>query len=143
MGLLLIFAMPLLLGCGSDSGSDGGDDARLHGTWTYERVVNAGKESPAELLNRAPVVTFDDNQMIRQKGDEVVDSWSYKTDAAQDPKRITITMGEPGKEKDYHHYYTIEGDTLTMCHANDTFSNPFNIQLEPDAYFTVYRRAKE
>ena len=139
IGLLLMIATPLTIGCGSNSGGD----SRLQGTWKYKQIVNAGKETPEELLNRAPTVTFDGNKMIRKEGDKAVDNWTYKTDATQDPKRMTITMGEPGKEKDYHHYYTIEGDTLTTCHANKTFSNPFNIQLEPGAYFVVYTRVKE
>lgn len=137
--LVLAITMPLLLGCGSS----GGGDAQLKGTWKYTQIVNAGKETPAELLNRAPTVTFDGHKMIRKEGDKVVDTWTYKTDGTHDPKRMTVTMGEPGKEKDYHHYYTIEGDTLTTCHANKKFTNPFNIKLEPGAYFVVYTRVKE
>jgi uncharacterized protein (TIGR03067 family) len=138
-GLLFVITMSLLPGCGSDSAGD----PQLSGTWKYTQVVTNGKEAPAELLSRAPTVTFEGNKMIKKKGDKVVDTWTYKIDATQDPKRLTITMGEPGEEKDYHSYYTIEGDTLTTCHANKKFSNPFNIQLEPGAYFTVYTRVKE
>ncbi len=138
IGLLLVVTMSSLPGCGANSGGD----AQLKGTWKYTQIVNAGKETPAELLNRAPTVSFDGHKMIRKEGDEVVDNWTYTVDATQDPKRITITMGEPGKQKDYPHYYKIEGDTLTMCHANKTFSNPFNIKLEPSAYFSVYTRVK-
>ncbi len=136
IGLLFVFTMSLLLGCGPNSGGD----AQLKGTWKYTQIVNAGKETPADLLKRAPTVTFDGHKMIRKKGDKVVDTWTYKTDGTQNPKRMTITMGEPGKEKDYHEYYTIVGDTLTTCHANKEFSNPFNVKLEPGAYFTVYTR---
>ena len=137
IGLLIGFTMTLLLGCSANSGGD----AQLKGTWKYTQIVNAGKETPAELLKRAPTVTFDGYKMIRKEGDKVVDTWSYKIDATHDPKRMTVTMGEPGKEeKDYHHYYTIEGDTLTTCHANKKFSNSFSVKLEPGAYFTVYTR---
>jgi len=139
IGLLFMVAMSFALGCGLNSAND----PKLKGTWEYTQIVNSGKETPEELLNRAPTVTFDGSRMIRKEGDKAVDNWTYKTDATQDPKRMTITMGEPGKEKDYHHYYTIEGDTLTTCHANKTFSNPFNIQLERGAYFVVYTRVKE
>jgi len=128
-----------LVGCGSN----GGSDSRLIGTWNYTQVVNNGKENSAELMSRAPTVTFDGQKMIRKKGDKVVDTWTYKVDTTHDPKRMTITMGEPGEEKDYHEYYVIEGDTLTTCHANKTFSNPFNTKLEPGAYFTVYTRVKQ
>jgi uncharacterized protein (TIGR03067 family) len=126
--------MSLLLGCDSNSGGD----AQLKGTWKYTQIVNAGKETPAELLKRAPTITFDGHNMISKEGEKVVKTWTYKIDATQNPKRMTVTMGEPGKE--LHHYYTIEGDTLTTCHANKKFSNPFNVKLEPGAYFTVYTR---
>ena len=139
IGLLVMVAMSFAVGCGTS----GENDPIMKGTWKYTQIVNSGKETPEELLERAPTVTFDGHNMIRKKGDEVVDNWTYKTDTTQDPKRITITMGEPGEEKDYRHYYTIEGDTLTMCHANKKFSNPFNVQLEPGAYFTVYTRVRE
>lgn len=138
IGLVFLITMSLLLGCGSNNGGD----AQLKGTWKYTQIVNAGKETPAELLLRAPTVTFDGHKMIRKDGDKVVDTWTYTTDATQNPKRMTVTMGEPGKEKEYHHYYTIDGDTLTTCHANKKFSNPFNIQIGPSAYFTVYSRVK-
>lgn len=139
IGPLFVSTMSLLLGCGSN----GAGDAQLRGTWTYTQIVSSGKETPAELLNRAPTVTFDGHKMIRTEGDKVVDTWTYKIDATQAPKRMTVTMGEPGKEKDYQHYYKIEGDTLTTCHANKTFSNPFNTKLEPGAYFTVYTRVRK
>ena len=138
IGLLFVITMPLLSGCGSN----GGGDSQLQGTWKYKQIVNSGKETPPEMLSRAPTVTFEGNNMLRKKADEVVDRWTYKVDTTHDPRRMTVTMGEPGKEKDYHHYYTIEGDTLTTCHANKKFSNPFQIQLEPGAYFTVYTRVK-
>lgn len=138
IGMLVVVAILTLAGCGSIS--DG--DAQLNGTWKYKQIVNAGRETPAEMLSKAPTVTFDGGKMIRKEGDKVVDSWTYKTDATQNPKRMTITMGEPGNEKDYHHYYTIEGNTLTTCHANKSFSNPFNTKLEPGAYFVVYTRVR-
>lgn len=92
--------------------------------------LNAGWEPPS----RSDLHGHADWRRIGQLG---------RSGTTQDPKRMTITMGEPGEEKDYRHYYTIEGDTLTTCHANKTFSNPFNIQLEPGAYFVVYTRVKE
>ena len=139
IGLLLMLAMPLTIGCGSNSGGD----SRLQRTWKYKQIVNAGKETPAELLNRAPTVTFEGNKMITKDGDKVVETWTYKVDTSQDPKRMTITMGEPGKERDHNEFYKIEGDTLTMCYANKIFSNAFNTKLEPDAYFSVRTRVKE
>lgn len=81
--------------------------------------------------------------MIRKEGDKIVDTWTYQVDSTQNPKRLTVTMGEPGKERDHHHYYTLEGDTFTTCHANKKFSNPFSIELKPDAYFTVYTRVNK
>ena len=138
IGMLFILTISVASGCGSI----GGGDAQLQGTWKYTRIVNAGKETPAELLKRAPTVTFDGHNMIRKEGGKVVDTWTFKIDTTQSPKRMTITMGEPGKEKDYHHYYKIEGDKLTTCHANKTFSNPFKTTLEPGAYFVEYARVK-
>lgn len=138
IGLLFVIVILALSGCGSIS--DG--DPQLRGTWKYTQIVNAGRETPAEMFNKAPTVTFDGDKMIRKEGGKVVDTWTFKTDTTQNPKRMTITMGEPGKEKDYHHYYTIEGDKLTTCHANKSFSNPFNTKVEPGAYFVVYTRAK-
>ena len=139
LGLLLMLTMPLTIGCGSN----GGGDSRLQGTWKYKQIVNAGKETPAELLDRAPTVTFEGNKMITKEGDKVVETWTYKIDATQDPKRITVIMGEPGEQKEYPHYYKIEGDTLTMAHANKKFTNAYNTKLEPDAYFSVRTRVKK
>lgn len=136
--LLFAVTISLMLGCGSSSGAD----PQLNGTWKYKQVVNNGKETPAELLGRAPTVTFEGNKMITTDGDKVVDTWTYTVDASKDPKQMTITMGEPGKEKDHHEYYKIEGDTLTMCYANKTFSNEFNTKLEPGVYFSVRTRVK-
>lgn len=142
IGLLCMITLSSVAGCGSSAPTSNSGDARLKGTWNYTQVVNNGKETPADLMSRAPTVTFGDGTMIRKKGDEIVDNWTYKVDTTHDPMRLTITMGEPGKEKDYHHYYRIDGDTLTTCHANKKFSNPFNATLEPGAYFTVYTRVK-
>ncbi len=75
LGLLLMLTMPLTIGCGSNSGGD----SRLQGTWKYKQIVNAGKETPAELLDRAPTVTFEGNKMITKEGDKVVETWTYKT----------------------------------------------------------------
>lgn len=138
IGMIFVLTMLVLSGCGPISGGD----VQLQGTWKYTQMVNAGKETPAEILSKAPTVTFDGHYMIRKEGDKVVDTWTYKTDSTKSPKQMTITMGEPGKEKDYHHYYTIEGDTLTTCHANKNFTNPFNTKLEPGAYFVVYTRVR-
>lgn len=138
IGMIFVLTMLVLSGCGPISGGD----AQLRGTWKYTQIVNAGKETPSEMLNKAPTVTFDGDKMIRMEGDKVVDTWTYKTDSTKNPKQMTITMGEPGKEKDYHHYYMIDGDTLTTCHANKSFTNPFNTKLEPGAYFVVYTRVR-
>ena len=56
---------------------------------------------------------------------------------------MTITMGEPGKERNYCEIYKIEGDTLTMCSGSSTFPAEFNTRLEPGAYFSVRTRVKE
>lgn len=140
-GLLLMFALPLMVGCGSSGG--GGDDSQLKGTWKFTRVVNNGKETPAELINRDITVTFEGDKMITKRKGKVVDTWTYKIDDTQDPKQMTITMGEPGKEKDYYEIYKIEGDTLTMCGGSSTFPKQFNTKLEPGAYFSVRTRVEE
>ena len=139
IALLLMIAIPLTMGCSSNSG----DDSRLTGTWKYTQLVNDGKETPADLIGRAPSVTFEGNKMITKEGGKVVETWTYKTDVTQDPKRMTITMGEPGKEREYYQVYKIEGDTLTMCSSNKSFSKGFNTKLEPGAYFSVRTRVKE
>ena len=58
--------MTWLLGCGSTSGGD----AQLKGTWKYTQIVNAGKETPAELLKKAPTITFDGHNMISKEADK-------------------------------------------------------------------------
>jgi uncharacterized protein (TIGR03067 family) len=137
--LLLMVTMLLAPGCGSNSG----DDSQLQGTWKYIQMVNSGKETPAELLSRAPTVTFARNNMIRKEEGVVVDTLTYKIDATKAPKQMTITMGEPGKEKDYYHLYKIEGDTLTKSSSNKKFSRKFNTKRETGAYFTVLTRVKD
>lgn len=133
-----VFLLLFLLGCAPGSGGDGG----LRGTWKFAQQVTNGKEASAEALSKAPTVTFEGNKMIRKRDGKVKDTWTYKVDTNHSPKRMTITMGEPGKEKDYHHYYTLEGDTLTMSHANAKFSNPVQTRPEPGAHYTVYTRVK-
>jgi uncharacterized protein (TIGR03067 family) len=139
IGLLFMITMTLTLGCGSNSG----DESRFNGTWKYTQIVTNGKETPAELISRAPTVTFEGNKMIRKEEGKVAQTWTYKTDATQDPKQMTITMGEPGKEKEYYHIYRIAGDTLTMCSSNKRFSKEFNTKLEPGANFSVLTRVKD
>lgn len=138
IGLLLGIMILFTMGCGSNSGGD----ARLNGTWKYSRMVTNGKETSTELFEKAPTVTFKDSKIITKDGEKVVSSWAYKVDATQNPKQITITMGEPGNERKHYHLYKIEGDSLTMCSSNKTFSKSFNTKLEPGVHFTVRTRVK-
>ena len=137
MGVMVLAAgMLVLAGCGEGGGGRG----EFEGTWRYKQIVTSGKETPAEALGRAPLVVFEGNKMLRRKGDEVVDTWTYTVDKTADPKRMTITMEN---EKTYHYYYTLEGDTLTTIHANKRYSNEPNTKLEKGTYFTVYVRVRE
>ena len=135
-GILLACILPLVAGCG-------GGQSELQGTWKTTRMVTAGKETPDDRIRKDVTVTFEGDKMITQRKGKVLATWTYKVDATKDPKQLTITMGEPGKEKDYYEIYKVEGDTLTTCSGARDFPKEFTLNTEQGCYYTVRTRVKE
>ena len=93
------------------------DPPSLVGEWTAEGAVSRGKPD-----NPPPGTTWtfaaDGKSVLRIGGGKEMVEGTYKTDPKKDPAEIDITPGIK-KEGTMRGIYKVEGDTLTLCLADE------------------------
>jgi uncharacterized protein (TIGR03067 family) len=118
------------------------DTQALQGTWNCESAVVNGKSLPSETVKLLHL-TILDNRYKTEKGSEVLFDSTYRIDASNTPKKISMvgTEGEmTGKEA--HGIYSLQKDTLKICYTLPGEPSPTSFESSPGskAYLVVWRR---
>lgn len=116
--------------------------ARFAGTWRQVRCEADGIESPPEEFGPAPTVTFvDDTFVVRNTDGSIVIEGSFRLDPTCDPKEVDWidTVGEDAG-KTFLAIYTLEGDTLTFCAADEGLERPREFRTRSGETLRVHHR---
>ncbi len=120
------------------------DTEQLAGVWSCVAATVDGKPLPVETA-RLLKLTFSGNHYKTEKGDQVLFDSTYIVKPSATPKEISIvgTEGElAGKEA--QGIYSLEGDTLTICHTMPGEPRPprFESAAGSKAYLVVWQRVR-
>ena len=120
----LLLTAGLLLAAGAYAGdkADGGDLAKLGGTWLTVSLVNDGKtlvdEKTPPKEGPATKLVYKGNTWSVRVGDKTVATGKFTIDPAKSPKEIDV-LDESGVRNDKTKLgiYEIDGDTYKFCLA--------------------------
>jgi RNA polymerase sigma factor (sigma-70 family) len=96
------------------------DEEKIVGTWAFLSMEKGGQKEQEENVKEAQLIFASDGKLTAKvpKGEKV---GTYKLEPAKKPKAITITTETgatiPG-------IYKLEGDTLTVCLAEEQAKDP-------------------
>jgi uncharacterized protein (TIGR03067 family) len=120
MNLLLCVA----LAAGAPGVKDPPKDATIVGSWRFESLSINGVVVPNTKGGDADVITFkaDGTYATTRKKFEKPEpdtGGTYKVDAKKSPAEIDVTSTIGGKDTPTPGIFKIDGDTLTICTADD------------------------
>jgi uncharacterized protein (TIGR03067 family) len=115
-----------LSACRSERSSKGQQANELRGSWRVitQRAVAAGIEIIWTIDDRYIVVTDRDGTEISRS--------EYRTDSAQTPKHINMTIRDDKAAEDRPGIYQLDGDQLRFAFSVDGSARPSNFD-DPEA----------
>lgn len=117
-------------------------DDKLHGTWTCTSATVDGNELPEETAALLRL-TLTQDRYKTEKGSDVLFDSTYRLDASQKPKQISM-IGTEGdlKGKEALGIYSIEGDVLKICYTMPGDARPerFESAAGSKAYLVIWKR---
>ena len=121
------------------------DLKKFQGAWTFESVEVGGKvDSAADFKDMT--VTFEGDQFIVKKGNEVIQVGTEKIDPSKSPKTVDVTVTEGlSKGAVMLGIYEIDGDMLKVCFDPEGKKRPTEFKTAPgsQAFFNVHKRVKK
>lgn len=118
------------------------DQDKVQGKWKIDSGTRGGNPLPDEVTKSA-VIVFDGNKMkmtVTRDGQEQNREMTFKLDQAAKPKAIDVEIsGKPGLG-----IYTLEGDTLKICHGEEGDARPTEFASKEGSKVTliVLKRTK-
>jgi uncharacterized protein (TIGR03067 family) len=103
------------------------DREHIQGTWKVTYSEDSGRVAPQEMLKNLQFV-IDAETMTMQLGEHKSES-KYTLDPSTSPKSIDST--EHGRTK--KGIYDLQGDTLRICFAEQTYDRPTKFDSQPDS----------
>jgi uncharacterized protein (TIGR03067 family) len=120
-------------------------DDKLHGTWTCTSATVDGKELPKETAALLRL-TLTQDRYKTEKGSDVLFDSSYRVDASETPKQISM-IGTEGdlKGREALGIYSIEGDVLKICYTMPGDARPkrFESVAGSKAYLVIWKREQK
>lgn len=119
--------------------------AKLKGEWKIEQIdLGPDQKLPPEALAMFKFKITDDRFIVEVAGQK--QEAIYKVDPTKSPKQIDITPQEgPNKDKVGKGIYTLEGDTLKICHSEKGDGRPteFKVDKETKTGIITLKRIKQ
>ena len=116
---VLLFALALPIAAIAEEKSD---QKKIQGKWKMESGQQGGKPLP-EAMVKSGTLVVDGNKMkmtVSVEGQEKTHELTFKLDPSQKPRAIDVEInGKPGLG-----IYSLEGDTLKICHGEDNDPRP-------------------
>jgi uncharacterized protein (TIGR03067 family) len=145
----LFYTLGLIASGGTGAGADDKADVekelkKFQGTWTFESVEAGGKKLPADQF-KGITVTFEGDEYVVKKGDEVVEAATQKLDPSKSPKTLDAKVTDgPNKGAVILGIYEISGDTLKVCFDPEGKKRPTEFKGESGAQtLVVHKRVKK
>jgi len=111
------------------------DQDKIQGKWQMESGMRGGKALPDENVKNT-VIVIDGNKMKFTRtvdGKEQTREMTFKLDASKKPKTIDVDIeGKPGLG-----IYTLDGDTLKICHGEQGDERPTELSSKEGSKVTV------
>jgi uncharacterized protein (TIGR03067 family) len=114
----------------------------LEGEWTVVSLHSLGKPLGDDQLKQYKLVVKGDEWVQTTDGAER--RMTFKVDPTKSPKEIDFTAVNPGGRARWQAIYNLEGDTLTVCRANQVNpTRPKEFKASLAVELTVYKRAEK
>jgi uncharacterized protein (TIGR03067 family) len=118
------------------------DQDNIQGTWQVESVIEKGKAMPADMV-KGLRMEFKGNRIkttIKAEGKEDTKEITFKLDPTKNPKWMDVDIdGKMGTG-----IYSLEGDTLKICHGEigDPRPTEFSSKEGSKTSLAVMKRVK-
>ena len=163
--LALALMLAAALGCSRSSSTPSAapappapdDAAQLQGKWKPVSAKGAGQEAPAEELGKVRFV-IEGNKLSIRGEDRPDEAFSFTLDPTKLPKEIDLTAlnkegkpsilrttsNDPGTKDVRKGIYSLEGDTLKICIADDhTTARPTDFEAPKGSELMVVTLRRE
>jgi uncharacterized protein (TIGR03067 family) len=132
IAMVLVCGLALSAVAAADEKSD---QDKLQGKWKMESGTHGGKPLPDEIV-KGSTITIDGKTMKMTRtaeGKDQTREMTFKLDPSKKPKTIDVDMdGKPGLG-----IYSLDGDTLKICHGDQGDERPTTFESKEGSNVTV------
>jgi uncharacterized protein (TIGR03067 family) len=138
-GIVVVFGLVFAASLPAEEKSD---QDKIQGKWKIDSGIRGGNPLP-EDITKSTIIVFDGNKMkmtFTREGQEQNREMSFKLDPTAKPKAIDVDInGKPGLG-----IYSLEGDTLKICHGEEGDARPTELASKEGTKVTliVLKRTK-
>jgi uncharacterized protein (TIGR03067 family) len=121
------------------------DAERFQGSWTVQKMVRQGKDSPEEKMKELRV-SFEGDKFIVKREKKGAETSTFTLDETKNPKTIDMLPATASEKRPAHGIYKLEGDKLSMIWRKEGGERPADFdgtKAGGDAMFVVLAREKK